>query len=96
MWSRHTRALTFQNLCRLINWQTQSEPRIEYISHIQGRMREHPGVQTERQQSQDIAQEEARMAAGYPAPAAASEQGTGKGMFARGFEPSGEAEKLVL
>ena len=56
---------------RLSNWQKQSEPRIEYLTHIQKWMREHPGGQTLRQQAQDVAQEQARMAAGYPAPAAA-------------------------
>jgi hypothetical protein len=62
-------ALTLKNVCRLSNWQKQSEPRIEYLTHIQKWMREHPGGRTQREQAQDIAQEEARMAAGYPAPA---------------------------
>jgi len=79
LYRKSSRALTFKNLCRLSNWQKQSEPRIEYLTHIQKWMREHPGGQTQRQQSQDIAQEEARMAAGYPAPAAALKQGMGKG-----------------
>jgi hypothetical protein len=57
-------------VARLSNWQKQSEPRIEYLTHVQKWMREHPGGQTLRQQAQDMAQEQARMAAGYPAPAA--------------------------
>jgi hypothetical protein len=53
-------------VARLSNWQKQSEPRIEYLTHVQKWMREHPGGQTLRQQ----AQETARLAAGHPAPAA--------------------------
>jgi len=28
---------------RLANWQKQAEPRLEYLTHIQKWMREHPG-----------------------------------------------------
>jgi len=52
---------------RLSNWQKQSEPRIEYLTHVQKYMREHPGGKTLRQQQQDVAQEQAQFAAGYPA-----------------------------
>jgi len=54
---------------RLSNWEQQSEPRIEYLTHVQKYMREHPGGKTLRQQEQDIAEEQAQFAAGYPAPA---------------------------
>lgn len=61
-------------VAKLSNWEKQSEPRIEYLTHVQKWMREHPGGQTLRQQAQDMAQEQARIAAGYPAPAPVAAQ----------------------
>ena len=63
---------------RLSNWQKQSEPRIEYLTHIQKWMREHPGGQTLRAQASDIAQEQASIAANAPAPSAAEAPRTDK------------------
>ena len=42
-------------VAKLSNWEKQSEPRIEYLTHVQKWMREHPGGQTLRQVAQAAA-----------------------------------------
>jgi hypothetical protein len=43
---------------RLANWQKQSEPRIEYLTHIQKWMREHPFAKPQRKQTPAAAEQE--------------------------------------
>ncbi len=43
---------------RLANWQKQSEPRIEYLTHIQKWMREHPFAKPQRNQTPAAAEQE--------------------------------------